>query len=140
MPAILAALAKTDLLHVAAHGTSRADNPAMSSLRVADGPLTVFDLESAAVVPPVVVLSACDLGTGEGRLAGPMSGFVAALRAGGARCVIGAVGPVDDLATKDLMLAFHEGMRSGTAPAAALALAQDRNGGPTDRLFCSWGV
>ena len=140
VPAILAAIAKTDLLHVAAHGTSRADNPAMSSLRVADGPLTVFDLESAALVPSIVVLSACDLGGGEGRLGGPLSGFVAALRAGGARCVVGAVGPVDDAATKDLMRAFHEGVHSGLGPAEALARAQERSSGPTDRLFCSWGL
>ena len=34
-----------DILHIAAHGTFRADSPMFSALHLADGPLTIYDLE-----------------------------------------------------------------------------------------------
>ena len=50
------------MLHLAAHGHVRADNALFSSLRLADGPLTVDELGRLARAPHHVVLSACDTG------------------------------------------------------------------------------
>ena len=50
--AVTAALHRADLVHLAAHGRVRADNPLFSSLRLADGPLTVVDLERLDRVAP----------------------------------------------------------------------------------------
>ena len=60
--AVARALEGRRLAHVAAHGTFRADNPQFSSLELADGPLTVYDLERIARPPQWIVLSACDAG------------------------------------------------------------------------------
>ena len=61
-PAVAQALEGSHLAHVAAHGTFRADNPQFSSLELADGPLTVYDLEQITRPPHWIVLSACDAG------------------------------------------------------------------------------
>ena len=50
------------VVHVAAHGRFRADNPQFSSLELVDGPVTVYDLEAIARPPQWMVLSACDAG------------------------------------------------------------------------------
>ena len=60
--AVLAALPHAGIAHLAAHGTFRRDNPLFSSLRLADGPLTVYDLQTLPGVPELVILAACDSG------------------------------------------------------------------------------
>ena len=50
------------LVHVAAHGRFRADNPMFSALELDDGPLTVHDFERLRRAPHRFVLSACDSG------------------------------------------------------------------------------
>ena len=57
------------IVHVAAHGHLRADNPLLSSLELADGPLTVYDLERLARVPAVVLMPACRSAVGAVRSA-----------------------------------------------------------------------
>ena len=61
--AVLEALAKSDLVHLAAHGSFRRDNPLFSTLRLADGPLTVYDLDHVQAAPRSMVLSACSAAT-----------------------------------------------------------------------------
>ena len=48
---VLAALDGSATAHIAAHGSYRADSPLFSSLRLADGPLTVYDLEGLSRPP-----------------------------------------------------------------------------------------
>ena len=67
------------LAHVAAHGTFRADNPQFSSLALADGPLTVYDLERLHRPPQWMVLSACDAGCSEVHPGDELMGTSAAL-------------------------------------------------------------
>jgi hypothetical protein len=57
---VLAALDGCGLAHLAAHGTFRSDSPLFSSLRLADGPLTVHDLERLRRAPRRLVLPSCD--------------------------------------------------------------------------------
>ncbi len=54
--AVLAALDGAWLGHIAAHGTFRADSPLFSSLRMADGPLTVYDFEQLRRAPYRLIL------------------------------------------------------------------------------------
>jgi tetratricopeptide (TPR) repeat protein len=122
--AVSAALGGASLAHVAAHGRFRADNPLLSSLQLADGPLTVYDLEGLERPPGCLVLSACDSGVSDVRPGDELMGLAAALFALGTRTLIASVLPVADAATRPLMLALHDGFALGMTPAEALARAQ----------------
>jgi CHAT domain-containing protein len=120
----LAALDGADCVHLAAHGHFRDDNPQFSALTLADGPLTVFDLERLRRPPRLVVLSACDSGVSAVHAGDEMMGFAAALLALGSTALIATVVPVLDTSAAPLMVALHAGLRAGKGPAAALAAAQ----------------
>ncbi|WP_307801305.1 CHAT domain-containing protein [Actinomadura violacea] len=120
--AVRDALDGAALAHVAAHGEFREGNALFSLLRLADGPLTVHDLDALAAPPRVVVLSACDIGrSAEGDAAVGMAGVLLAL---GAATVIASVAPVRDATTPGFMAAFHTGLASGLPPARALAAVE----------------
>ena len=126
---VTAALDGAELAHVAAHGRFRADNPLFTSLELADGPLTVFDLESLRQPPRHVVLSACDSGLSTVHAGDELIGLAAALLAMGTRSLVASVVPVPDDATAPLMLALHRRLRRGDSPASALAGAQQESAG-----------
>ncbi len=123
---VLQALARADWAHLAAHGALRVDNPQFSALELADGPLTVYDLERLPRVPALVVLSACRSGVGAVRAGEEVLGLTGALLVRGARSLVATVLPVPDDATRALVLDLHAGLRAGLAAPAALAAAQVR--------------
>jgi len=129
--AVMAALDGADLAHVAAHGRFRPDNALFSCLDLADGPLTVYDLETLRQAPATIVLSACDSGLSEVCPGDELMGLAAALFTLGTRCLIAAVVPVADRFARVLMIELHDALRSGMAPAAALARAQARSAAET---------
>ncbi|WP_243719396.1 CHAT domain-containing tetratricopeptide repeat protein [Actinomadura sp. KC06] len=113
------ALDGASLAHIAAHGEFRQGNALFSRLRLADGPLTVHDLDELTVPPRVIVLSACDIGRAdEGDAVLGMAGVLLAL---GAATVIASVAPVRDAATPEFMSAFHARLAAGQSPSRALA-------------------
>ncbi len=120
---VLAALERADLVHLAAHGSFRADSPLFSSVLLADGPLTVYDLERLRRAPAVVVLSACDAAVAAVHEGDELLGTAAALLAMGVRSVIAPLLPVPDDATTAVMVALHHRLRAGERPAEALAHA-----------------
>ncbi len=124
----LAALDGADLAHVAAHGHFRSDNPLFSCLDLADGPLTVYDLETLARAPSTLVLSACDSGLSEVRPGDELMGLAAAVFTLGARCLVATVVPIVDVQARPLMVRLHQGLVAGLSPAAALAAAQSEGG------------
>ncbi|MFD0971198.1 CHAT domain-containing protein [Plantactinospora endophytica] len=122
--AVLAALDGTASAHIAAHGTFRADNPMFSHLRLADGPLTVYDLERLTEPPSVVVLSACDAGLSAVHPGEELMGLAAALLGLGTATVVASVLPARDNTALTLMAAFYRRLAEGAGPAEALAAAQ----------------
>jgi tetratricopeptide (TPR) repeat protein len=122
--AVLAALDGAALAHVAAHGTFRSDNALFSSLRMADGPLTVHDLERLRRPPHRLVLSSCDSGLGEAAGADELLGLSSALIGLGSAGLLASVVIVNDAATVTLMVAVHERLREGATLAAALYQAR----------------
>lgn len=113
------------MVHIAAHGRLRTDNPTFSSIHLNDGPLTVHDLET--VEPPAHhwILAACDLGR-PGPLAGPaLEGVLAALLAGGAGAVVAATASVPDLDTRELMVELHGCLAAGRSLPEALRSARN---------------
>ena len=112
------------LAHLAAHGKFRRDNPLFSSLQLADGPLTVYDLEHLGRAPRVLILSACDSALSGIHPGDELMGVASALLALGSKTLIASVAPVDDEHTRTLMTALHTGLGRGMPPALALATAQ----------------
>ncbi|MEV4121706.1 CHAT domain-containing protein [Micromonospora sp. NPDC049645] len=130
--ALTAALDGAGLVHIAAHGSFRADNPQFSTLELADGPLFAYEWEGVSRPPGCVVLSACDSGLTGVRPGDEVMGFTAVLLALGARCLIATVLPVPSDPTTALMLDLHRRMRAGVRPAQALADAQQAFANPGD--------
>ena len=126
--AVLSAMDGADLVHIAAHATLRADNPLFSALELADGALTVYDLERLAAAPRIVVLPACQSGVTAVRAGDELIGLVSTLLALGTRTVVGTVLPVRDAVAGPLMQAFHQRLRKGDAPEVALAGARQAAG------------
>ena len=116
--AVARALEGTAVAHVAAHGTFRADNPLFSALRLADGALTVHDLERLRRAPDLFVLSACESGLTDVRPGDELMGLAGALFALGARTLVASLVPVPDATTRPLMVELHRRLVAGEGPAA----------------------
>ncbi|MDQ4036859.1 MAG: CHAT domain-containing protein, partial [Actinomycetota bacterium] len=112
------------LAHIAAHGVFRADNPLFSALTLADGPVTVYDLESLGKAPEVLLLSACESGLSAVQPGDELMGLAASLLSLGTRTLVASVVAVPDEHTAQLMLAVHRLLRAGSPPAEALCRAQ----------------
>ncbi len=121
--ATLTALTGASVAHIAAHGRHQPENPLFSSLDLAGGPLMGYDLTGIGTPPAVVVLAACDLGLADVRPGDEAVGMTTALLAAGTATVVAGVGRIADTAALPVMTALHRELRSGRAPAAALARA-----------------
>lgn len=136
---VLAALEGASLAHIAAHGTFRADNALFSSLRLADGELTVHDLERLRHPPHRLVLSSCDSGLGAHAGADELLGLTNALIGLGTAGLLASVVPVNDVATVPLMVAVHGRLREGATLAQALHQARRWLGG-SDPVVLATGL
>jgi tetratricopeptide (TPR) repeat protein len=117
----LQALEGTDVAHIAAHGEFRADNPMFSSITLADGPLTVYDLERLRQAPKTIMLTACDTGRTQAHPGDEMTGLASALLAVGASSVVAPLLPLPDQVAARLAHGWHTRLRAGDAPARALS-------------------
>jgi len=124
------ALRKADVVHIAAHGNFRADNPLLSTVRLADGPITGDELARETENAVLVVLSCCDIGMADANGVGLSRLLIDA----GARAVVASVSPVPDLGTAPLMRHFHEELVQGANPAVALTAARRALGGSVGSL------
>ncbi len=121
--AVLEGLGGVGVAHVAAHGRFRTDNPQFSSLRLADGELTVYDLDVLRRAPDVLVLSACDAAVADVRPGDELLGLSSALLALGTGALVAPVVPVPDDATVPLMRALQAHLAAGLPARAALSRA-----------------
>ena len=135
--AALAALDGAAVAHLAAHGELRTDNPLFSSLRLADGPLTVHDLDALARRRGVVVLGACDTAAsvvGEGD---ELLGLAAALLRLGSRSLVAPLVPVPDEETRPLLELLHAELARGRDCAEALAAVRSATAGAGPRTLAA---
>ncbi len=135
---VLAAIDGAWLVHVAAHGTFRSDSPLFSSLRVDDGPLTVYDLERLRKAPYRLVLGSCDSGLLAPAGADELLGLTTSLVALGTVGIIASVVPVNDAAAMRLMLVLHEHLRRGESLAAGLRHARQEVRGDPALAPAAW--
>lgn len=135
---VLEAIDGAWLAHIAAHGEFRADSPLFSSLRMADGPLTVHDFERLRRAPYRIVLPSCDSGRLAPVGADELLGLAAALfplgTAGLAACLV----PVNDEAVVPLMLALHERLLAGVTLAEAMRDARHAVAGDPLHRATGW--
>ncbi len=109
----LAALRSADLVHIAAHGSFRTDNPFFSSLVFADGELSLLEMGALERVPSIVVLASCDAGaTAVARRSDGdvVIGTAVELRSLGARAVLAPSAIVQDSAAADYAVLVHRAL------------------------------
>ncbi|WP_432083852.1 CHAT domain-containing protein [Streptomyces sp. WAC 04229] len=145
VPRVLRELDGAALAHIAAHGTFRADSPLFSSLRMADGPLIVHDLERLDRSPYRIILSCCDTARFASVGADELLGLVTALLPLGTAGVVACSAPVNDAAVVPLMLTLHKGLDAGLSLAEALrdaraALPGDAMHQATGWAFSAFGA
>lgn len=119
--AVLDALGASDIVHVAAHGRFRSDSPLFSSLALADGALTVYDIERLNRVPTTVVLPACSAAAVDVRAGDQLLGTTAALLAAGVTSVVAPVVAIPDSTATSFTVGLHRRLAEGTAVARATA-------------------
>jgi CHAT domain/Tetratricopeptide repeat len=112
------------LAHIAAHGRFRADSPMFSSLRMHDGPLTVYDFEQLHLAPYRLVLPSCESGVLAPAGADELLGLAASLLPLGTAAILAAVVPVNDQAVLPVMADVHRCLRAGETIAQALRNAR----------------
>jgi CHAT domain-containing protein/tetratricopeptide (TPR) repeat protein len=116
--------AEADVLHLACHGQFRSDNPLFSSLRLADGWLTVRDAYGLQLKCELAVLSACETGLNAVAPGDEIIGLARGFFSAGAPSLVVTLWTVDDEETAALMAEFYKRLLAGDTPAAALRYAQ----------------
>ncbi len=122
--AALAGAPRHGVLHLAAHGEARLDNPTFAHLKLADGQLGAADVFNLDLDGALVTLSGCETGhgvvVGGDEVIGLSRGFLYA----GATTLVQSLWRVEDGATARTMARFYTGLRAGRPPGAALRAAQ----------------
>jgi tetratricopeptide (TPR) repeat protein len=131
---VLSALDGAWLGHVAAHGSFRADSPLFSSLRMYDGPMTVYDFEQLGRAPYRLVLSSCDSGVLAPVGADELLGLVASLLPLGTAGIVAGVVQLNDRAVVSLMVQLHQHLRAGQGLAESMySVRCGATGDPAER-------
>ena len=139
----MAAIDGAHLAHLATHGTFRADSPLFSALEMADGQLSVYELERLKRAPYRTILSACDSGVLAPVGAQEVLGLASALFSLGSAGLVCSIAEVSDEVTADLMMDVHAALDQGRSPAEALADVRrtaDPIGLATAAAFVALGV
>jgi hypothetical protein len=114
------------LVHIAAHGKLRTDNPMFSELRLADGPLTVYDFERLRRAPHRLVLSACDSGGAATVGTDELLGLATTVLGLGSAGVVASITVVDDAATVPVMENLHTSLEAGAGIAEAMLASREQ--------------
>ena len=135
-----AALPTAPVVHLATHGIVDPVSPLASAVMLANGDqLTVAELLSLRLDADLVVLSACETGTG--RIAGgdELLGLARGLIAAGARAAVVTLWPVNDQSAAIMMTRFQtlraEGKPTGEAIRSAMAWLRGLSSAQVTGLF-----
>lgn len=114
----------TQILHIAAHGQHRLDQPDLSYIQLADGQLYTDDLLQQDLSYELVTLSGCETGRVNVAPADELIGLGRGFLYAGAGALIVSLWPVVDDTTKQFMQRMYRSLRAGGSKAAALRDAQ----------------
>lgn len=122
--------ANYDILHLAMHSLLNNEHPQYSELlfnpndTLNDGYLTVAEIYNLRLKASMVVLSACSSGFGKVQQGeGPIS-ISRAFSYAGCPSVLMSLWKIPDAATREIMTAFYQELKKGTAKDEALRIAQ----------------
>ena len=107
------------IVHIATHGMFRRAHPMLSSIRLADRWVNLYDLYDLTVRSELVVLSSCESGTADTDHANELLGLTRGLLYAGAPAVLTSQWRVDDAVTTTFMECFHRELRDVGDAAAA---------------------
>ncbi len=124
-----------DLVHIASHGRIRHDAPLFSALLLRNGPLVFNDFVQLQRIPPVVVLSACEIARPIHRASGT-STLPGALLSLGAVAVVASSLVIPDAVSAERMVALHRAFADGASVEDALADLRT-SGDPLQRLVAA---
>ena len=114
----------TQILHIAAHGQHRLDQPDLSYLHLADGQLYADDLLQQDLSYELVTLSACETGRANVSASDELIGLGRGFLYAGAGALLVSLWRVADASTMRFMEQMYETLCTGVSKAAALREAQ----------------
>jgi CHAT domain-containing protein len=118
------AISNCRILHLAAHGDFRLDNPLFSGLALAGGWLTTMDIFNLRLNASLVTLSACQTGRNVVGGGDELLGLMRAFLSGGAASVVLTLWSVEDRSTAQIMESFYRQMAANRNKGESLRHAQ----------------
>jgi CHAT domain-containing protein len=118
-------LADYDILHLATHAVATSSDPRQCAVILSEGERLDFrQIGTFSLQSSLVVLSACQTGTGEVIPGEGVVGLAWAFLRSGASGVAASLWNVDDMSTAALMVALHRNLRQGHDVPRSLTAAQ----------------
>jgi CHAT domain-containing protein len=114
----------TQILHIAAHGEHRLDQPDLSFLQLADGQLYADDTLQQDMSYELVTLSACETGRANVAASDELIGLGRGFLYAGAGALLVSLWQVADTSTLYFMERMYKALRDGASKAAAIRAAQ----------------
>jgi CHAT domain-containing protein/predicted negative regulator of RcsB-dependent stress response len=114
----------TQILHIAAHGQYRLDQPDLSYLQLADGQLYADDLMQQDLSYELVTLSGCETGRANVAARDELIGLGRGFLYAGAGALLVSQWRVPDASTLDFMAQMYKTLFTGVSKAAALRKVQ----------------
>ena len=108
------------VIHIAAHGDFRHENPLFSGLYLEDSPLTTLDIFNTRLQASLVTLSGCQTGRNVVSGGDELLGLTRAFLASGAASMILTLWPVEDKTTTMLMSLLYNDLMKGKGKAESL--------------------
>lgn len=112
------------ILHIAAHGEHRIDQPDLSYLQLADGHLYADDMLQQDMSYELVTLSGCETGRANVAASDELIGLGRGFLYAGAGALLVSLWQVADQSTLTFMERMYRSLHAGTSKAAALCEAQ----------------
>lgn len=116
--------APTQILHIAAHGQHRLDQPELSYLQLADGQLYADDTLQQDMSYELVTLSACETGRANVSASDELIGLGRGFLYAGAGALLLSMWQVPDISTLYFMERFYRALNMGDSKGAALRQTQ----------------
>jgi len=114
----LLAASSAEVIHVACHAEAQPEAPLLSRLLLADRPVFAFEIALSAFNAGLVVLSACDTGSGPAAAGGRTHSLASAFLGAGAREVAASLWPLVDEVGPVFIEQFYSAMLKRRASAA----------------------